>query len=287
MKKISACPSWLGLSDDRTSFVFLPERAEIVQKIFELSIGGLGGYTIANYLNRQNIPVFGPSPKWDQSTIDYMLRNRATVGEHQPKSYAGGSKKGVAVGAPIPNYYPAVVDEATFQAAQKARQQNLMTGRGSKGRHITNIFTGLTTCAYCASPVKFYSNGNAKSLMCSKVLSGTGCIRSAWSYRNFERSVLHFLAHPALTETLESPKQEMIATLVGHIRHLSGPDVYNARFEITSILKKILSELKLACAGPEPAPTLPDALIRRDKPGRFFEVKLWDGRLYVGLPIEE
>jgi Recombinase len=287
LKKLSACPGWLGLSADRTSFVFLPDRAEIVQKIFELSIGGVGSYSIANYLNQQNVPAFGPSPTWDHSTIDAMLRSRATIGEHQPKSYAGGSKKGIPIGSPIPNYYPAVVDEATFEAAQKARHQNLLSNRGRKGRHVTNLFSGVTSCEYCSSPVKFHSNGDAKSLMCSKVLSGSGCIRSAWSYRNFERSVLHFIAHPAIAETLSDPKREILATLVGHIRRLSGPNLYSERIEITSMLKTIVSDLKLACAGSEPTQTLPDALIRRDKPGRFFRLTLCEGPTYVGFPIEE
>jgi hypothetical protein len=60
MKKISACPSWLNLSEDRRSFIFLPDRAEVVKKIFELSIGGLGSYAIANVLNKQKVPPFGP-----------------------------------------------------------------------------------------------------------------------------------------------------------------------------------------------------------------------------------
>jgi len=285
MKKISACPGWLKLSEDRCSFIFLPDRAEIVRKIFELSIGGLGSYSIANHLDRQGVPAFGPSTSWDHTTIDSMLRNRATVGEHQPKSYAGGSKKGVPVGAPILGYYPAVVDEATFQAAQLARRRNLAIGRGRKGHNITNIFTGLTTCAYCASPVKFHSNGNSKSLICTQVLNGTGCIRAAWSYRNFESSVLHFLTHPALVEGLKDERRRIMVELVGHTRQLSGVDTYDARFGIASILKHALSELKVASAGSDPTPTLPDALIRRDNPDRFFEIKLWNGPLYVGIPI--
>jgi hypothetical protein len=287
MKKISACPSWLKLSEDRYSFVFVPDRAEIVRKIFELSIGGLGSYSIANHLDRQNVPPFGPSPKWDHTTIDSMLRNRATIGEHQPKSYAGGSKKGVPLGAAVPGYYPAVIDEATFQEAQAARQRNLATGRGRKGHNITNIFTGLTTCAYCASPVKFHSNGNSKSLICAQVLSGAGCIRVGWSYRNFESSVLHFLAHPALIEGLKDEKRKLMVELVGCVRQLPGPETYDARFRIASILKGALSELKLASAGSDPAPTLLGALIRRDNANRFFEIKLWDGPTYVGIPIEQ
>src|SRR5215213_12034046 len=79
LKKISACPGWLGLSADRTSFVFLPDRAEIVQKVFELSIGGVGSYRTANYLNQQNVPAFGPSPTWDHSTFVALLPSRATI----------------------------------------------------------------------------------------------------------------------------------------------------------------------------------------------------------------
>jgi hypothetical protein len=40
IKKLMGCPAWLGLSEDRASFVFIPDRAKIVQRIFELSIAG-------------------------------------------------------------------------------------------------------------------------------------------------------------------------------------------------------------------------------------------------------
>jgi recombinase len=134
MRKISACPGWLELSKDRSSFVFVQERAEIVRRMFELCIGGLGSYAIANFLNQSKVPPFGPSPTWDNTTIDSILRNKATFGEHQPKSYAGGNKKGEPTGTPISSYYPAVIDESTFQAAQIARRRNLVAGRGRKGK---------------------------------------------------------------------------------------------------------------------------------------------------------
>jgi hypothetical protein len=56
--------------------------------------------------------------------------------------------------------------------AQEARRKNLASGRGRKGRLITNLFAGILTCAYCANPIRFHSNGNAKSLICSTVLAG-------------------------------------------------------------------------------------------------------------------
>jgi len=285
MKKISACPSWLALTDDRQSFVFLPERAEIVRKIFELAIGGVGSYAIANHLNRQKVTPFGPSLTWDHTTIDSMLRNRATFGEHQPKSYAGGSKKGVPVGRPVAGYYPAAIDEATFNAAQAARRQNLISGSGRKGNNIANVFSGLATCAYCRSEIKFHSNGDAKSLICSKVINGEGCIRTAWSYRDFEVTVLHFLAHPALSERMSDEQKKIISDLVEHVKKLSGDQVYGARFSIALLLKRIVSELRISSAGSAPTPRLSDALVRRNVTGRFFEIRLWDGPLYRGISI--
>jgi Recombinase len=286
MKKLSACPSWLDLSEDRSSFVYVPEKAEIVRRIFELSIGGLGSYSIAKKLDRQNVPPFTSSPNWDHTTIDSILRNRATVGEHQPKSYAGGSKKGVPVGLPISGYYPAVIDESTFQAAQEARQRHLAVGRGRKGNDLANVFGGLTTCGYCGEAVRFHSNGSAKSLICARVLEGRGCFRVGWSYKNFEQSVFHFLCHPALRDTQGSSLERAELTrLVEAIRHLPVTNPLDPRLEIASKLKGIVSELKLLSAGKEANATLPGSLIRRDQPGRLFAIRLWQGPSYEGLPV--
>jgi hypothetical protein len=284
-KKLSACPGWLGLSEDRTSFIFLPDRAEIVRRIFEASIAGLGGYTIAKQLNAKKVPPFGPSPKWDQSTINNMLRNRATIGEHQPKRYR--NRKEFLEGDPIPDYYPAVIEESLFEAAQIARQKNLASGRGRKGHLVTNLFAGLMTCAYCAGPVRFHSNGNAKSLICSKVIRRLGCYRMAWSYRDFENSFFDFVKTHESDLALEQDEQEALAKLGMHIRAIAGPEVYDARMGIAITLKATVSELKIASAGAAPIAGKPDARIRRDGPGRYFEVKFRGGSAHTGFSLNK
>jgi hypothetical protein len=65
----------------------------------------------------------------------------------------------------------------------------------TRGHLVTNLFAGLTTCAYCAGPVRFHSNGNAKRLICSEVIHRLGCYRMAWSYRDFENSFFDFAKH--------------------------------------------------------------------------------------------
>jgi hypothetical protein len=283
MTKHKNCPSWLDLSTDRTAFIFVKTKADVVRRIFELCIGGLGSYTIAKQFNRQQVPTFGTGSTWDHTNIDNLLRNRATLGEYQPKSYAV-KKKGVPIGEPIQGYYPAVIDEETFAAAQEARQRHLRAGRGRKGNNLANLFTGITTCRYCGNPVKFHSNKQYKSLICEKVIKGSGCVRAGWSYANFESSVLQFLSHPALPE-LQNNQLGEIPTLVRNLRKLKAGDAVDVRLALAAELKKNITELKLASAGDNPRPIHSEALVRRDNPDRFFEIRIGSGTSYKGTPV--
>lgn len=296
MKKITKCPGWLALNDGRTDFIFLPERAAIVKKIFELSVAGLGGYTIANQLNAKNIPVFGPSPQWDQSTIHNLLTNRATIGEYQPKRYATAKersdghrdRKGTPVGDVIRNYYPAAIEEELFNRAQEARRKNLSSGRGRKGRLITNLFAGIPTCSYCAAPMRFHSNGPAKSLICSTVLENRGCFRMGWSYRGFEDSFFKLVIETELDKMAPNSQSDSATGLKTLVKQaLSDRDNYDARLSIALILKEAVSALRMASAGPDPVAAKPKARIRRDNPNRYFEVSLFAGPTHTVLSGEQ
>jgi hypothetical protein len=284
-KKISAAPSWLGLSKDRLSFVFLPERAEVVQQIFKLAIGGMGSYAIANYLDERKVPPFTQSSRWDHTTIDYMLRNRATYGEYQPRSFARGHTKGVPIGPPITGYYPAVIDKDVFEAAQVARQQNL-ANRGRKGTYLANIFSGLTRCAYCGNDIIFHRVSNIQILVCQRVLKDSGCSRTAWTYGDFEKTVLAFLAHPALSERLQGEQSDKLIELSNEIADLSRyQERLSTRVNISILLKQIVSGLVVHSAGVISAPRHSSAQISKDMPGRFLEVRLSDGRSYKCLSL--
>jgi DNA-binding CsgD family transcriptional regulator len=278
-KKIKNTPGWLTLNEDKTAFVYLPDRAEIVREIFDLSIGGLGGYSIAKLFNSRNVPAFGTSGKWDQSTIHNMLTSRATIGEYQKKQKWQG--KEYPFGKPVSGYYPPVIDEKTFEAAQIARRNNLSSGRGRKGRFITNLFAGLTRCAYCNSPVKFYRNGSSKSLICANVLEGPSCFRFAWLYDDFERSFFSFFEEPNV-----SPKLfHLLARLQECVDKQEEDQIYAARLAIARALKSLHLKVTIATAGANPAACKADALIRRNHPDRFFSVIFSDGSSQIGFPV--
>jgi hypothetical protein len=236
-------------------------------------------------LDRQKVPTFGHTESWDPSTVDNFLRNRAVLGEHQPRSYSGGSKKGVPIGEVVQNYYPAVIDRMTFETAQQARKSNLENGRGRKGNDLANLFGRLITCSYCGAIVKFHSNGQAKSLICTSVLNGGSCIRAGWSYRNFEESVFHFIAHPAFLSAHKREERNVLDEIVRHKNEMMGDGAHNARLAAAILFKRATSLLEIACAGDDPSPTLPESQIRRDRPARYFRIRLWEGKVYRGTPV--
>jgi len=272
-KKIKKAPGWLGISEDKTSFVYLDDRARIVRSIFEMSIKGTGGYTIAKILNEAGLPAFGTSGKWDQSTIHNMLSSRATLGEYQQKRTINGQE--VPIGPPIPNYYPAVIDEDTFAAAQEARRQNLSARRGRKGKLITNLFSDIPRCLYCNSTVKLH-NAKVKSLVCKQVWERKGCSPFKWTYKDFEREVLRQLI--ALDPTSQLLLKPLLETSNGD-KQL----IYQARSAASRHLRSSLSSLRIAFAGPEPKMS-PINVIRRDHPDRFFELTLADGSVHIEKP---
>ena len=278
-KKIKNAPGWLGLSSDRTSFIYLPDRAEIVQQIFELSIGGFGGRAIANLLNKKQVPAFGSSKKWDQSTIHNMLTSRATIGEYQRKQTIDGREE--PIGDPVPDYYPLVINLETFEAAQSSRRNNIEARSGRRGKLITNLFFDLASCFYCAEAVRFHSNAKDKSLLCRGVMSGrNNCHRFAWTYTDFENSFFE-----AVERTARYPKfSEILFELRTGVQQDDETRVLDARMHVVNFLRASLRELTIAVAGATPPAPKPHLVIRRDYPGRFFKVQFLDGFSLVGYP---
>jgi DNA-binding CsgD family transcriptional regulator len=275
-------PGWLGLSVDRTEFVLIAERAEIVREIFYLNTGGLGGRIIAQLLNARKVPTFGSSREWDQSAIQNIISNRATFGEYQKRQNVGGKKR--AVGQPVPNYYPAVISYSDFAAAEDARRYNIRSRSGRRGKDLANLFFGVRlTCFYCRRQIKFYSKSSGNCVVCSAVLQGdTTCPRFAWSYHDFERTFFRCLDG---TQRYSDVSERMVE--LRRVAELSQEGaVLEARMYIASNLRLLLKEVVIASAGAEAPTPKKHRLIRRDHPSRFFQATFRDGCSIKGIPKE-
>lgn len=93
----SVCPAWLTLDLATRKFSEIPERVQIVKRIFDEHIDGFGKRKIASRLNAEGIAPWGRGDSkgdgWHPSYIQKILSNPAVLGEYQPHKRPRGGKR--------------------------------------------------------------------------------------------------------------------------------------------------------------------------------------------------
>jgi DNA invertase Pin-like site-specific DNA recombinase len=128
-------PAWIEERDGK--LVPVPERAHVVRRLFELARGGYGLGLIVRELTRDGVPSWGAGSKgWTKRYVHKILKGRAVLGEFQPTT------SGKPDGDPIPDYFPAVVDESTFLKVEAALERRKHRP-GPIGVKAAALFSGL------------------------------------------------------------------------------------------------------------------------------------------------
>ncbi|WP_019199279.1 recombinase family protein [Afipia birgiae] len=153
------CPAWIQIVKGKYEIV--PEKAQIVQRIFRMAIEGHGTRTILKSLNSDSIPTFMASGKkksngWQSSSLRRLLTSRTAIGEYQPHVGRHWNRK--PDGDPIKDYYPAIIDEATYWRAQSSMESRRGRG-GRKGEGVAHLLQGLAKCGDCGSAMHIINKG--------------------------------------------------------------------------------------------------------------------------------
>lgn len=139
-------PAWVTRKPDGSGWDLKPGMAKSIQRVFELSIQGVGSVAIARIANAEGWVAPAKVPRWNTTLPNKLLRNRAVLGEYEPKELKGLQR--VSTGEVWTDYYPRVVDEDTFLKAQAAAHNRLiLPKRRDAGYH--NVLQGFAFCGYC------------------------------------------------------------------------------------------------------------------------------------------
>ena len=257
------CPAWIELSDERYNLI--PERAAIVQRIFDDTIGGIGKNVLVRTLNRERVPVFGRGTGWHMSYVQKILESEASFGRYQPHRLAEGRR--VPDGDPINNYFPAAVSEQTYWQAAAAREARKAKG-GRRGETYVSLLSGLSRCGCCGDAMVNVNKGQkpkgGRYIECSKLRRGLPCDNQRrWPLSEVESIVLDRIQDvdfsrimgaddPAVSLKAElaaarsqlEESERRRANLIAAIETLSSDEI-----ETTGIgerLKSLALELKLA-----------------------------------------
>jgi len=161
---------------------------------------GIGNSTITKRLNEESILPFSSNTNgWHISYIQKMLRSRAVYGEFQMHLQRGGEL--VLVGEPIADYYPAIMSRDEWLLVNAIRAGRRTRGGVSKGKYLSNLFSGLLRCGYCGGSMVMGGHVNkkadgskrrAKYVACSNARRGLGCRFIQWDYSELELQIIRF-----------------------------------------------------------------------------------------------
>ena len=188
-----ACPAWLSLDQSTGKFNLIPERAELVQRIFRMTLEGIGQHSIAQTLNREGVPPFGRAVHWHRTYISKILDSPAVLGVFIPHIQEHGTGKLVRHALdPIQGYFPAIIEP---EIAQRLQSMRAGTVQPRRGRHaavpLSNLFGGLGKCFICGSTMTLSNKGEGnRYLVCTRAKAGAGCQYKAIPYQGIEDAFL-------------------------------------------------------------------------------------------------
>ena len=180
-------PAWLYIENEQ--FKTDTVKVEIVQRIYELKLSGIGANRIAYMFNEESIPVFGRGKKWHESYIKKILTNESVIGTYIAQRLIDGKK---VFAEKIEDYYPQIIDKKDFEKASLTK-----AAKGQKSPYFSNLFAGIATCKKCGSRMTMVNKGKTqkgrKYLACSNAKTGMGCDSKTAAYNLIERNVLSFI----------------------------------------------------------------------------------------------
>jgi len=201
--KTKKTPSWIGVSgvvkarpgDEPARFFIIENEARKIRKIFELALfKGLS--ETARAVNEWLEP---DEKKYSIHQIQYLLKNKKVIGEHQPMKFhesESGEMKLMPEGPTIYDYYPAIIDKEIFEEVQeKILGRKPFSGRFNKSR--LNIFQGFITCYHCAGTIRYMDKSstersNKHYFVCTNSMSGKCVLGKRLTYNASEAMQFFF-----------------------------------------------------------------------------------------------
>ena len=146
-----------GYKVENKNFIIVPEQAEVVKRIFNLYIGGLGIHAITQQLNQEGIqPLY--SKKWSYGSLLQMLKNVNYTGDLiLQKTYSENhlTKKKIKNKGEFHQYFvednhEPIISKKLFQQASKIRSQRASRFKTNAKRTVNRYpFTNRIRCGCC------------------------------------------------------------------------------------------------------------------------------------------
>lgn len=223
-KLTRTCPAWLMLQNG--AFEPIPERVDLVKRMYQMALNGSGYVSIAKRLNHEQQPTFDGQGKkangWHHSYVVRILKNPAVYGQFTPHVYVDGER---VPQEPIEDYYPEVISKDDFFAVQAAISSR--KGKGGEVGTRVNILVNLLKCGHCGgSAVRINKSGKQATadkhytwiaVVCNSGRRGvTSCGHRPWKLEDLERAVLEEVKELDLNLILNNQSKDQSLVALKH-----------------------------------------------------------------------
>lgn len=159
----------------------IPEQAEVVKRIFEMYSQGVGGYSIAETLNKEHVPA-PKGKRWKRDSLPRMLGNVHYIGKvkmNHRKSVRKIIDGEVVISRPVSDDYmieeglhPAIIDQELWDKVQAKRGK---IPRNKNAHNLFNPLAGLLFCGRCGRAIvgRRYQKTPPRFLCVDSKLCGT------------------------------------------------------------------------------------------------------------------
>ena len=191
------CPFWLEVVGNRRArrFVIIEERAQVIRRIFELAVSGMGHENIMKFLNTHSVPTFTGAPKWRRGVVSHLLGNRAVLGIFEPTlgSITDGRRIRIAdPEGPIKGYYPAIVSYELYNQYKVAAASRRLCLWAYIRRPYRNLILRLGRCAVCGDALHLTTNVGHDYLRCASARQSQCTNKWSYPYHSLEPLLLVF-----------------------------------------------------------------------------------------------
>ena len=237
-------PAWVTRKPDGSGWDLKPGMADSIRRVFELSINGVGSVAIARMANAEGWVAPAKVQRWNTTLPNKLLRNRAVLGEYEPKEMKGSKR--VSTGEVWTDYYPRVVDEAMFLKAQAAAHNRLhLPNRRDAGYH--NVLQGFAFCGHCGQTLLRKRKSGPKNAVgyAQYICSGKHCGEKRCptaSARAFEQRLLPNLVRNAVSEVARTDRLAAVRDLL-EAKEAEHRDAMTAAERILTMLQSAPSPL--------------------------------------------
>lgn len=163
--------------EDKNKWVIAESEADVVRRIFQLSVRGLGPTQIARQLKTDQIPTptefrqsrqgntHGIPCNWSSATVASILDRQEYAGDTVNfRSFRQSFKQKKRMDRPqeewkvFPDTHPAIIDRQAFELVQTLRQHRRRPTKSG----IVSPFSGLLYCADCGEKLYYTAKTNGK-----------------------------------------------------------------------------------------------------------------------------